>query len=68
MRRVDEQSYAQRFTPRRAKSGWSESNLERARRMIREGKITAAGREALEAAGADPNRPPLTLHPTGGPP
>lgn len=40
---VDEVSSAQRFTPRRAKSNWSELNKERARRLIENGRMTEAG-------------------------
>jgi uncharacterized protein YdeI (YjbR/CyaY-like superfamily) len=40
---IDAGSYALRFTPRRAGSAWSESNVRRARRMIAEGKMTPAG-------------------------
>lgn len=38
---------AQRFTPRRARSHWTELNKERARRLIRAGKMTEAGRRSL---------------------
>jgi uncharacterized protein YdeI (YjbR/CyaY-like superfamily) len=38
---------AQRFTPRRPGSPVSEMNLARARRLVREGRMTAAGRAAL---------------------
>jgi len=43
IRKLDEDRFAQRFTPRNPKSRWARSNIERARRMIREGKMTAAG-------------------------
>lgn len=38
---------AQRFTPRRPRSNWTELNKERARRLIAAGKMTEAGRRAL---------------------
>jgi len=38
---------AQRFTPRRPKSHWTELNKERARRLIREGRMTRAGEGVL---------------------
>ncbi len=44
---MDAERYALRFTPRRPKSNWTETNKERARKMIAEGKMTAAGRAAL---------------------
>jgi uncharacterized protein YdeI (YjbR/CyaY-like superfamily) len=38
---------AQRFTPRQRRSNWTELNKERARRLIRLGLMTDAGRAAL---------------------
>lgn len=38
---------AQRFTPRKAKSHWTELNKERARRLIAQGLMTEAGRAIL---------------------
>jgi uncharacterized protein YdeI (YjbR/CyaY-like superfamily) len=38
---------AQRFTPRRPKSHWTELNKERARRLIAAGKMTEAGLRSL---------------------
>lgn len=38
---------AQRFTPRRARSHWTELNKERARRLIACGRMTEAGRKVL---------------------
>jgi uncharacterized protein YdeI (YjbR/CyaY-like superfamily) len=43
VRTIDENRYAQKFTPRKAKSKWSASNRERFARMVREGKMTPAG-------------------------
>ena len=43
MKKIDAESFAQRFTPRKPKSIWSEMNKERVRRLIREKKMTAAG-------------------------
>jgi len=44
---MDAERYATRFTPRRPKSNWTETNRERARRMIAAGKMSEAGRAAL---------------------
>lgn len=41
---IDADRYAQRFTPRREKSGWSDLNRRRFRRLVKEGRMTAAGR------------------------
>jgi uncharacterized protein YdeI (YjbR/CyaY-like superfamily) len=43
LKNLDQARFARRFTPRKPKSRWSGINLERARRMIDEGKMTAAG-------------------------
>jgi uncharacterized protein YdeI (YjbR/CyaY-like superfamily) len=43
VRTLDERRYAQKFTPRKAKSKWSALNRERFARMVREGKMTPAG-------------------------
>ena len=43
IKKVDEESRAQRFSPRRKNSSWSEMNKERARRLIKAGIMTKAG-------------------------
>ena len=48
-RRIDEGSYSIRFTPRKTSSTWSAVNIRRARELIRAGRMTPAGQEALEA-------------------
>ena len=44
---MDAERYALRFSPRRPKSNWTNTNKDRARRMIAEGRMTQAGRAAL---------------------
>jgi uncharacterized protein YdeI (YjbR/CyaY-like superfamily) len=46
-KRLDAERSAQRFTPRRANSHWTELNKERARRLIASGLMTDAGRTVL---------------------
>lgn len=46
-KRLDGERSAQRFTPRRARSHWTELNKERARRLIAAGLMTDAGRAVL---------------------
>jgi uncharacterized protein YdeI (YjbR/CyaY-like superfamily) len=41
--RIDEERYKQRYTPRHLKSIWSDSNVKRAKKMIKAGKMTKAG-------------------------
>jgi uncharacterized protein YdeI (YjbR/CyaY-like superfamily) len=47
VRRLDEERYLQKFTPRRERSNWCESNVKRARRLIAEGRMTRAGLDAI---------------------
>jgi uncharacterized protein YdeI (YjbR/CyaY-like superfamily) len=48
VKRIDQESNAQRFTPRRPDSQLSEMNKERIRRLIKAGKMTPAGLRAVE--------------------
>ena len=50
---IDEESYEQRFTPRRAKSIWSKINVERATKLIESGKMKARGLNEVQAAKKD---------------
>jgi uncharacterized protein YdeI (YjbR/CyaY-like superfamily) len=45
---VDDVSFAVRFTPRKAKSGWSQVNLKRAAELRAEGRMEAPGLAALQ--------------------
>lgn len=47
---LDPVSYALRFSPRRKTSYWAASNIERALRLLREGKMTPAGMALLPPA------------------
>ena len=49
----DEFSWLQKFTRRRAKSGWSKINTGHVERLMRAGKMRAAGRAEIEAAKKD---------------
>jgi uncharacterized protein YdeI (YjbR/CyaY-like superfamily) len=46
---LDEECYAFRFTPRKPKSAWSKSNIERVNRLVAEGKMMPAGLEAYNS-------------------
>lgn len=52
-RGLDEVSFIQRFTPRRAKSSWSKRNCELAERLIADGHMQPAGMVHVEAARKD---------------
>lgn len=49
----DEQSYLQKFTPRRKRSIWSKRNTEKVEQFIKEGKMHSSGLAETEAAKAD---------------
>ncbi len=49
----DEQSWLQKFTPRKAKSIWSKVNTEHVERLTRDGKMKPAGIKVVEEAKAD---------------
>ena len=43
VKRIDDEKYIQRFTPRNRKSIWSDLNVKRAEKMIKLGKMTEPG-------------------------
>jgi uncharacterized protein YdeI (YjbR/CyaY-like superfamily) len=43
VKRIDEEKFARRFTPRKPDSGWSESNMRRMEQLINEGRMTEVG-------------------------
>lgn len=49
----DETSFLQRFTPRKAKSQWSQLNREHVARLLAAGRMTEHGLRHVEAAKAD---------------
>jgi uncharacterized protein YdeI (YjbR/CyaY-like superfamily) len=50
---LDETSFLQRLTPRRARSNWSQKNVQHAERLMAQGHMQAAGLAHVEAARAD---------------
>jgi uncharacterized protein YdeI (YjbR/CyaY-like superfamily) len=53
VRRRDDASYSQRFTPRRARSRWSQRNVEHVGRLLGAGRMHKAGIAEMERAQAD---------------
>lgn len=51
--KYDEQSYLQKFTPRRKRSPWSKVNREKVGRLISAGRMQPAGQREIDAARAD---------------
>jgi uncharacterized protein YdeI (YjbR/CyaY-like superfamily) len=52
-RGYDEQSYLQRYTPRRPRSLWSQVNRDHVARLTAAGRMTAHGQAQVDAAKAD---------------
>ena len=50
VRRIDDERYMQRYTPRKPKSIWSERNKQRVKELIEAGQMTPAGMKLVEAA------------------
>ncbi|MFC2112059.1 YdeI family protein [Bacteroidota bacterium] len=50
IRRLDDERYMQKYTPRKPKSTWSKHNVRRVEKMIAEGKMTNRGMELYEYA------------------
>jgi uncharacterized protein YdeI (YjbR/CyaY-like superfamily) len=50
VKRIDDEKFAQKFTPRRNTSKWSELNKRRLRKLIRDGRMTDAGLARIDAA------------------
>lgn len=50
VKRIDDEKYAQKFTPRKPDSKWSELNKKRVEKMIRQGRMTEAGMALINAA------------------
>jgi uncharacterized protein YdeI (YjbR/CyaY-like superfamily) len=50
---LDEESFLQRYSPRRARSSWSQVNREHVRRLTDAGRMQPAGQQQVEAAKTD---------------
>jgi len=50
IKKIDEASYARKFTPRKTGSKWSPSNIRRVEKNIREGRMTERGMAIVESA------------------
>ncbi len=50
LKKIDDEKYAIRFSPRKANSVWSRINRERAKRLIESGRMTKAGLAKIEEA------------------
>ena len=50
VKRVDDEIYIQKFTPRKPRSTWSVSNVKRVKKLIAEGKMTKKGMDLYDYA------------------
>ena len=50
IKRIDDERYVRKFTPRKAGSQWSALNKKRVRKLIRENRMAAAGLAQIEIA------------------
>jgi uncharacterized protein YdeI (YjbR/CyaY-like superfamily) len=50
IKKIDDERYMQKFTPRKDKSNWSEPNKKRAKKLIDNGLMAQAGLEKIEQA------------------
>ena len=49
-KRIDDERYMHRFTPRKSRSRWSETNVKRAQRLLASGEMTHAGQRVIDEA------------------
>ncbi len=61
LKKLDEERYTVRFTPRRKGSIWSEINIERVKKMKKEGRMTRAGQIAFDDLDPDKVDPSLSI-------
>ena len=50
IKKIDDEKYARKFTPRKDKSVWSQLNKKRVDKMIKQGRMTEAGMAKIKAA------------------
>ncbi len=50
VKKIDEEKYGRKFTPRNSKSLWSPTNKKRVEKMIKEGKMTEHGHAKINSA------------------
>src|SRR5437588_1771243 len=62
IRRIDDQSYARKFTPRTDHQNWSELNKRRVAKLMREGRMTEIGLARVSYSNAEPRKPKPEIH------
>jgi uncharacterized protein YdeI (YjbR/CyaY-like superfamily) len=64
VKRRDDKTYLQRFTPRRVRSNWAPSNIARVERLMAAGRLEPPGLAAVDAAKAEGRWEPNSDLPT----
>ena len=59
VRRLDDEKYAQKYTSRRSGSIWSRLNIKRAKKMIKQGRMTKAGLVLFKEVGKTGKKSPM---------
>jgi uncharacterized protein YdeI (YjbR/CyaY-like superfamily) len=65
IKKIDDEKYYRKFTPRKLDSKWSELNKKRVKKVIKEGRMTEYGLAKIEAAkksGLWEGNPPATIN------
>lgn len=60
VKKIDDEKYAQRFTPRKLNSKWSDLNILRVKKLIAEGKMTQFGLSKIKELNSLLNKKPRT--------
>ncbi len=60
VKRIDDERYAQKFTPRANTTKWSELNVKRIKQLIKDGKMTEAGMAKIDKGVLDGTIKPVT--------
>ena len=63
VKRIDDECYVRKFTPRNARSVWSELNKKRVARLLEEGRMNPRGLKLIEAAKKNGNWDKVILPP-----
>ena len=64
VKKLDEERYIQKFSPRKKISNWSGLNKTRVENLIKAGKMTQAGFKAIETAKLNGKWNEISVHPT----
>lgn len=60
VKRIDDERYARKFTPRTNTVKWSESNVKRIKKLIKQGKMTEAGMAKIDKGVLDGTIKPIS--------